>query len=379
MNIDQFLIEAGEAKYSRNDIVVPGKTSFILVFTSRAKLESPDWLDLVFHQYPGVPVVTCSTSGEIYESGINEDTISVLAVQFERTSVRICAESIGATGDSGKVGEALAKGLWQEDLKHVLVFSDGWQINGSALVNGIYSHSPKGTSISGGLAGDGANFSRTMVGLDRKIEEGMAVAIGLYGDQLEVGFGSHGGWNEMGESLEVTEARGREIWKLNGQSALEVYKDFLGKDAYGLPGTALLYPLSVELPGADKPLVRTVFNVDQLEGTISLGEPVAEGTMVKFMRAKFDDLIGGVQKAAQTVKDHFSPNPEFALVVSCIGRKLLFDQRIEEEIQTTREVLGSGTAISGFYSYGEICPVEKDLAALHHQMLTITVFAEKAP
>jgi len=377
MNIDQFLITEGEISYSQQRIAHPKHASFVLVFTSRTLLETPQWLSLIYDRYPDIPVVSCSTSGEIYESDLYEESVVALAVQLEKTVAKVNIQKLKETDESFETGKLLGAELVQKDLKHILVFSDGWRINGSDLIRGIYSELPAGVTVSGGLAGDGANFSKTLVGLNDEIEEGIVVGIGLYGDHLAIGFGNHGGWSEKSEPLEVTGVRGRELYKLSNQNALKLYREFMGDDANGLPGKALLYPLAVTLPGTTNAVVRTVFNVDEIEGSISLGEPVPSGSSIQFMRAQFDDLLSGVEKAAKVASANLSLEPQLALVVSCIGRKLLFDKRIEEELTITQKALGDDTVVGGFYSYGEICPIRKDLAELHHQMLTVTLLAEK--
>ena len=123
--------------------------------------------------------------------------------------------------------------------------------------------------------------------------------------------------------------------------------------------------------------MRTVFNTDEFNQSITLGESTPEGARLQFMRARFDDLLKGVEVAAKNALNDLGQKPEMALMVSCIGRKLLFNQQIDQEIEETHQVLGNQTPIGGFYSYGEICPKEKDLAALHHQMLTLTLFSEE--
>jgi hypothetical protein len=71
-------------------------------------------------------------------------------------------------------------------------------------------------------------------------------------------------------------------------------------------------------------------------------------------------------------------NPELAILISCVGRKLVLDQRVEEEIEAVREVYGANTILTGFYSYGEISPFTPDAKCeLHNQTMTITTLSEK--
>lgn len=377
MNVDQFLITENEISYSRQNITSEDEVSFVLIFASRGQMESATWLPLVQQKYPGINIISCSTSGEVYLSELKEEAVTGMAVAFAKTQTEVYTASLKGKDQSKALGRELASNFSKPGLKHVLVFGDGWLVNGSDMIRGMYEVLTQGVSVSGGLAGDGANFSKTLVGLNSQIDQRMAVAIGLYGDHIDIGFGSHGGWSELGDSFIVTESAGREVLKLGNERAFDLYEQFLGDDADGLPGTALLYPVAVWLPGAEDYVVRTVFNIDEVRGSITLGEAVPKGTRLQFMRARFDDLLQGVKKAAEEAKRNLSQTPELALMVSCIGRKLLFNQQIEEEISATHNVLGKDACIGGFYSYGEICPVNKDLAALHHQMLTLTVFAER--
>ena len=376
MQVDQFIVAANQISYSQKNIKSPEQVSFILIFTSRNNMESAEWLKVVQKQYPEADVISCSTSGEVYFSELTHEAITGMAVSLEKTHFAIHSARLAEQEGSFELGKSLANQFSTKDLKHVLLFGDGWLVNGSDLVQGMYASLGKEVSISGGLAGDGANFSKTLVGLNADIDQRMAVAIGFYGDALRVGFGGHGGWSELGEAYEVTVSEGREILKLGNEHSLPLYKHFLDDDADGLPGSALLYPVAVWLPGAEDYVVRTVFNTDEFNQSITLGEPTPEGARLQFMRARFDDLLNGVKGAAEEALTHLGEQPEMALMVSCIGRKLLFNQQIDLEIQETHQILGPKTPIGGFYSYGEICPVQKDLAALHHQMLTLTVFAE---
>ena len=250
MKIDQFIVAGNQISYSQKNIASPEEVSFVLIFTSRINMESADWLAVLQSQYPEADVISCSTSGEVYFSELTHETVTGMAVSLEKTPYEIYSAKLADQDESFELGRSLAARFSKNDLKHVLLFGDGWLVNGSDLVQGMYASLGRDVSISGGLAGDGANFSKTLVGLNEDIDQRMAVAIGFYGDALKVGFGAHGGWSELGESYEVTQSDGREILKLNNEASLPLYKQFLGDDADGLPGSGLLYPAAIWLPGA---------------------------------------------------------------------------------------------------------------------------------
>jgi hypothetical protein len=97
------------------------------------------------------------------------------------------------------------------------------------------------------------------------------------------------------------------------------------------------------------------------------------------MKANFDRLIDGASGAARTSCEPLgSTASELAILISCVGRKLVLKQRIEEEVEAVREVLGAGTALAGFYSYGEISPFTPGAKCeLHNQTMTITTLSER--
>ncbi len=105
--------------------------------------------------------------------------------------------------------------------------------------------------LTGGLAGDGASFRTTRVGLNANPEPGRIAAIGFYGDRIRLGSGSVGGWDAVGPERRVTRADGNTLFDLDGAPALDLYKQYLGAEAANLPASALLFPLQHPSPGRE--------------------------------------------------------------------------------------------------------------------------------
>ena len=154
-----------------------------------------------------------------------------------------------------------------------------------------------------------------------------------------------------------------------------MYKKYLGEQAKDLPGSGLLYPLSIRTKDGKESLVRTILNINEEEKSLIFAGNMPEGNYARLMKANFDRLIEGSSNAAQN--SLHSNKPELAILISCVGRKLVLDQRIEEEVEVVRAVYGDNTAITGFYSYGEISPsFNFATCELHNQTMTITTFSE---
>lgn len=271
----------------------------------------------------------------------------------------------------------MPKEVVRKKLAHVLVLSDGLSVNGSDLVRGLMKSLPEGLAVTGGLAGDGARFGKTLVFRSDAPEKGVVAAVGLYGSRLQVGFGSHGGWDPFGPERLVTLSKGNILFELDGRPALGLYKKYLGEHAKGLPATGLLFPLSVRVAPGDTPLMRTILAVDEQQQSMTFAGDVPEGAYARLSKANVNRLVNGAVGAARASRQAGALAPELAILISCIGRKLVLKQRVEEEVEGVRDILGEQAVLTGFYSYGEIAPFSLgERSELHNQTMTVTTFAE---
>ena len=349
----------------------------ILLFGSTSILREKKCLDEIKSAYPKAHLLGCSTAGEIYGTQVFDDSLVVTAVNFERTQLKGLKVTIDKMENSCNIGQLLAQSLDTEGLVHVFVLSDGLKINGSELVKGLVKHLPDSVSVTGGLSGDGAFFRETYVIWDGEPARDSIAVIGLYGSDLRVGYASFGGWDPFGPERLITRSQGNILYEFDGKSALALYKKYLGDHANGLPSTGLLFPISVRIKTGERGVVRTILSVNEEEQSMTFAGDVPEGAYARLMKANFDRLIDGAVEAAKTSLNMISTPPELAILISCVGRKLILKQRIEEELEGVRDVLGEQTILSGFYSYGEISPFSKDAQCeLHNQTMTITAFSE---
>lgn len=361
----------------REDTFDQKLSNLVIVFGSRKKLSEPKLFEEIKAFYPTAQIIINSTSGEIIDTQVNDDTLSVTAIQFNNTAIETHCINIENYRNSKEAGKSLAKLFNKNELSNLLIISDGQLVNGSELIEGLEEIAGKNITISGGLAGDGSLFKKTLVGLNCSPEVGNIVAIGFYGDYIQISHGSVGGWDSFGQERKITSSKGNILYELDNEPALDIYKRYLGKHAKDLPMSALLFPLSIKIRPNEEPVVRTILAVNEKEKSLTFAGNVPEGCNVRLMKANYDRLIEGASSAAEfsmKINDH----PELAILISCVGRKLVLNQRIEEEIEAVRDVFGKQTAITGFYSYGEISPITGiKRSELHNQTMTITTFSER--
>ena len=356
----------------------PGlKPSLVICFGHKQTLQGPDWYGFLQKTYPTASIVSASTAGEISNDAISDNTIVATALEFEQVKTVSVKSNIRNSANSLEAGKSLALQLATEQLRFVLVLSDGALVNGGDLVTGINATLQNKIPVGGGLAGDGADFKSTVVGLNEDLGEGNMVAIGFYGDKLKIGFGSQGGWAEFGPTRTITRSEKNVLFEIDGASALDLYKTYLGEYADKLPGSALLFPLALSDEN-DNTVVRTILNVDPEAKSMTFAGNMPEGAKVRLMKTTLDKLSDAASGAADLSNaDMNIKGDKLSILISCVGRKLVFGNRIDEEFEAVRQSLGTETVITGFYSYGEISPFDDFLKCqLHNQTMTITTLGE---
>jgi hypothetical protein len=378
MRIEQQIRTGGHWDKTR-ETATPCDAQLVLAFaTTDALAEDALWNEL-HARHPRARIVGCSTAGEISGPYVFDDCVVATAIAFEHGRVEVASALLADAPDSRALGTLVAERLPRDGLVHVLVLSDGISVNGSALVAGITAALDSRVAVTGGLSADGAQFKRTAVCLDAPQPSSQVVAIGLYGDRLRVGYGSLGGWDPFGPERRITRSKGNVLYELDGEPALDLYKRYLGEHAATLPASGLMFPLTIRAShdGAAA-VVRTILSVDEVQRTLTFAGDVPQGHRARLMRANVERLVDGASGAAKTSVASAAPGAtELAILISCVGRKLVLKQRVEEEVEAVCDVLGERAVVTGFYSYGEIAPFAPLAPCeLHNQTMTITTLSE---
>lgn len=368
----------GGAWSSEPEAALDSEQTLVMMFGASELIDSPAPIERVVKAFPRSTVIGCSTSGEIHGTCIHDDSLVVAVAKFERTTLRLACAQIGSAETSCDTGADIAQRLQAEDLRAVLMLSDGLAVNGSELVRGVNRVLPPSVAFTGGLAGDGARFTRTWIIADRRATPGYVAAVGLYGDAVQVGHGSKGGFDAFGVERRVTRSRGKVVYELDGKPALAVYKQYLGDRAAALPASGLHFPFTVRADrNDDKRLVRTILAVDEDSQSLTFAGDMPEGTYAQLMHSNFDRLIQGAGEAAVSSRSGTAAaGAALAIAVSCVGRRLVLGERTEEEIEATLDALPPSTQQVGFYSYGEISPFASGHSDLHNQTMTMTTICE---
>lgn len=379
MKINQLLFRNGSfQQMEKQQIQEIDKADLVLGFGSKSLLGDGLLFSELQRRYPSSQIVLGSSAGEICSGNVFDDSVSVTVLQFEKTRIQTACVDRISYSDSFAAGKSLIEHFDTNDLSNIFIVSDGLQVNGSQLVKGMEAGNHHKVVITGGLAGDSTAFAYTTVGLNAVPSSGKIVAIGFYGKAMDIRYSSFGGWDVFGPERTVTKSNHAQVYEIDGRSATELYRTYTGPYMEDSTFSTLFFPLSVKLPNHDLPLVRSVLSVDETNDCLNFSGDVPEGSLVRFMKASFDKLIDAAEKAAEVITDHRKlDSPDLAILISCVGRKSILEKRVSDEVEMIAEHFGERTAITGFYSYGEISPqLQMGPTELHNQTMTITTFTE---
>jgi hypothetical protein len=349
----------------------------VFMFGATEALQPADALATARRWYPNAVLFGCSTGGEIHGARVRDKSVTLTAVAFSHGHVATAQSRIPGVSQSFEAGARLVGSFDPAGLRHVFVLSEGLKVNSSDLVDGVNSALRPGVTASGGFAADCFRFQATATWCDSPPQQSSAVALGFYGDRFRVGMAATAGWDTFGLDRLITKSHKNVLYEFDGRPALALYKKYLGEAAVDLPSTGLLYPLGLRVGAVEDRVLRTILSIDEAEQSITFAGNVPEGSYARLMRGNIEHLIDAAAVAAKSSAAALGgAASQLAILVSCNGRRPVLKQRIEEEVEAAQEVLGEQATITGFYSYGEICPVGDGPSQLHNETMTIASFAE---
>lgn len=333
--------------------------------------------------YPQAAIAGCTGGGAIQGDEICDDAVVVSAVQFKTTKVRLAERSLIERHTCFSTGVSLAQELNADDLKAILVFSEGLNTNGVDLTDGLIEILPKTVVVAGGLSSDGGNLMDSRISNHGKLISNGVVAIGFYGADFVAASAAVGGWSPFGPVRAITKATDNVLFELDGKPALDLYETYLGDEAKNLPASALIFPLGIinpELPEAEP--VRSVIDINRQQRSLTLTIPISVGHNARLMRATNGDLTDGAENAAlfslqQFLEKGYKSDSFLSVLISCIGRRIMMGQDTISEVEAAADILGPAAQTIGFYSHGEIGKhPTMDHSSFHNQTMSVTLFAE---
>ena len=355
----------------------PSDFDLHIIFADKSYFDSVDVRSKIKHSFSNSIIMGCSCSGEISGNKLYEQSFTLTSVKFAKAKIKKQCFHLKDSSESVLAGETIAKQLSGEGLKHVFILSEGINVNGSRLVEGFNNIIDKTVHVSGGLAGDNAQFEITYVAdMENNFVSNCVSAIGFYGD-ITTETSSFGGWDSFGIDRTVTKSKENVVFEIDGKPALDLYKSYLGDKAAELPASAFYFPIEMRDSENSEPVVRTILGVNEVDNSITFAGNVSEGSFVRLMKTNVNRVIDGAGKSADILKENSKTNPELVILISCVGRKIVLKQLSQDEIEAVTDNFTNEVSFAGYYSNGEISKSKFiDDCKLHNQSMTLTSFSE---
>ncbi len=322
-------------------------------------------------------LIGCTSDGEISNSGFSHGSAVLGGIASDTISFSIASAS-NISSDSERAGRELAQKL-PSSARHVQLFSDSLTGNACAILRGFESRFGSRIPITGGTAGDGAKFVKTWQFAGNQILTDSAIAIAFSGS-FRVGTGLRSGWFRVGVPKKVTRAHGNLLYRLDGEPAWQVYKRYLGSLSSQMPGVGAQFPLGIVQEDetltheGGAPVLRAIMGHNEHDGSLVLGGEITQGSSVVMCtgstRDKILDASGDAARSAVNALGNSGP-ADVVFVYSCMARRKLLGMHTKEESERISQVVGNGTPMWGFYTYGEYCPAEADGPCRYHNETAI--------
>jgi hypothetical protein len=323
-----------------------------------------------------VPLIGCSTAGEIATAGPGDTSAVVLALGGEGFSVSTAAVR-GVSDRLREAGGEAAACLEEVTGPHrvLMLLTDGLAGNQQDIVRGAYGVAGAGIPLVGGCAGDDMKMSTTFQLYGREVLRDAVVSVAIASD-APFGIGVRHGWRSVGEPVLVTRSADNRVHTLDDQPALDVYLDRLDapQDARTDPAAftrfALTHPLGLSRRSAEEQ-VRFVADANFEDRSIGCIAEVPQSAMAWFMEGDHESVLEATDGACSDALAELGDNPPLGLIAfDCIARRgVLGDEGIAREVERVALHAG-GAPVAGFYTYGEIART-RGMSGFHNQTLVV--------
>ena len=285
--------------------------TLVLVFSDPDPQHYQQALDTLQKKYANSIIAGCSTVAGIFNEHLLENALVVGVIHFHNSLLALTSAELHTPEDSLMAGKKIANDLNAPDLKGILILSDGLNTLGNELIKGIASViNQREVTLVGGLASDKMQFAKTWVWLHGQALTHRALGIGFYGEKLVFASHAQDGFKPFGPERQITRAANNILYEIDGQPALELYKEYLGEHANGLPATALHFPLAIWNEDKEHYVVRTIIAIDETENSLKFIADIPVGYRTQLMYGSFDNLLDGAELAARNLTKKLPPiNP----------------------------------------------------------------------
>jgi hypothetical protein len=323
-----------------------------------------------------VPLLGCTTDGELASSGsFEEDSLVIATLTADRVRFATGVGEGSKRAPLQAAADAVDQALGQLDGEPSLciAFSNALGSSGALVLDGLRRRLGDDVPVVGGVAADQWRFERTQQFCDDRVFDD-AVVVMLLGGPIAFAHGVCSGWTPIGQAGRVTAVEGNQVLTIDDAPAIEFYRRYLGDHA----DPSSEYPLAVYPEDDERFRLLTAVSYAPSTGSVKLASPVEEGGRVRVTQATRDDILGAADSSIVQAMDELAFEPRGALFVSCAARKQILGTRCREEVARLRRRLGDGVPFLGLYAYGEISPLRRGGPTEYHTESLVSLILGEA-
>ena len=359
-----------------DDALIHDDPKLLIVFCSQA-YDLRQLLRQVRARAGDVPLIGCTTAGEIATAGPSDASVVVAALGGSGFAVRTAVAS-EMSGNLREAGARVARSMPDRaDLPHrvMLLLSDGLAGDQQEVVRGAHGVLGAAVPLVGGCAGDDLKMSRTFQLYHDRVLSDSVVAAGI-ASNAPLGIGVRHGWRRVGEPMLVTSSAANRVYTLDDRPALDAYlmrlgvSEPVGLDQEGLARLALTHPLGLSRRSGED-MARFIGGGDFAQRSLSCIAEVPQGALVWVMEGHAQSVLEATDAACGDSLAALGGRPPLGMIAfDCIARRAVLGERgIQSEISRVA-AMASGAPVAGFYTYGEIARV-RGVRGFHNQTLVV--------
>jgi hypothetical protein len=353
--------------------------ALLIVFCSN-RHDLPTLVATINEVSGGVPLVGCSTAGEISAAGPSDHGVVVTALGGDgfTISAAVARDAGERPREAGAQIAACIDDIADRPHRVLMLLVDGGAQEQEEIVRGVYGLVGASVPLVGGCAGDQTHAGTTAQLFGTDVLHDAAIAVAL-GSDAPFGIGIRHGWRKVGDPMVVTGSHKGWINTLDDRPALDAYLEWVDAPAEAYEDFdkfapyAVTRPLGVRRRSGDE--VRGVTgHTNFTTRALHCGGEITQGSLIWCMEGDARTMLEATDGACRDAVEAIGRPPVGLLAFDCSGRRnVLGDDGTREEVGRIA-THAAGAPIAGFYSFGEIART-KGINGFHHQTLVVLAVA----
>ncbi len=334
-------------------------------------------LDRVTKAFPEIALIGGTTDGEMSSVlGFEQDSLTLIVFFSDDITItagighRISQDAIAAC----QAAVQQASLAHTEKIQFCISLPESLTTSGVLILDSLKQALGKQVPIFGGLTADQWRSQQTYQFFNNEVCSD-AVSILLFSGPILFSHGISSGWQPIGKPGRVTKAEKNRVYEIDGRPALAFYHRYLG----ALPPSSE-YPLALFDADSNRFYMRAPSGIyDSANGNITFFGDVPAQSIVQIAETTHDDILSASRLSTlQALENYPGQTPAVALFFSCASRRQILGSRTREEYEQAQRCLTHPLPSCGFYTNGEIAPLQQQGDTYFHNETFITLLLGEA-